>query len=1110
MKKSKYFCIIIIAICLIVIPKKYTIAVENNIQTIQFKEDNLYKAVKQQLSDKIITNDDTTYTIKIDSNQLTQITSLKLNNEKITNIAGIDKFTNLKYLNLSNNNITNMDALSNLTKLKSLDIYGCSISDISPLNTLTNLENLNISRNKLNDSTTSSDNAISKISNLNKLKTLNMSHNGLRTTQGIGNFTNLTDLDLYDNLISDLNEIENLTKLQNLNLGENNERNKWKIQNVNSLNSLTQLKKFNFSQNNTSNIIGYINKLDNLEELQLEGNRIKDISELEKLVNLKSLNLYNNRITEIQSLTKLINLQEIILQKNNINNISCIYQDSNIVWPQIQKIDLAYNNIEKDSAIEYLCQKSSEKMIEFNYEYISNTTNLPHYDTNGVAYVTYEDFGARCDGEYDDFIAIRNAHIFANNNKCEVRATKGKIYHIFKYYEEPIVVKTNINWNNAQFIIHDEKIEGYSGRDKNISKINNMVDEDIITINEVSWTIDKNTKKINGIQSELESLNSKGYSKYLCVAQNSNKKQYIRYGNNSNSGDNQQDYFIIDSEENVKNDIQWDFETITDFTIYPIPNSELNIKNGNFITNALDGENEITYTKRGGGKIAYLARNICVYQSSNVKLSNINHTLTKDTLSGSYAGFIYTRICTDIELTNMQLFARKHGLAGRSTYDLNIYGTVNITCQNITSNDILNDSRWGIVATYFSKDVTFENCVLNRIDAHQGIYNLGIYNCEIGIKGLTLTGQGTLNVSGTTIKAPIFITLRKDYGSTWNGDVNIEDCTYVYNGKYSPKIFSYAFSYDDDKLHDFGYECKFPNVNINNLTVDNENNTKYKYVLIIPNNKNSVSTEATEQNKDYWPQSIRVNGCGFINNKIENPYVKITADKLEYLQNSNIVITNVAFDNFKKEENFKTNQNVTIKINKINNSTNSISITRLDDEVLVNKTLSKDFKYTFKDNGKYKIILSSTENTYGYTGKEEYSFEIDKGIQTIFELKKYQIQGEYIIKIKPKTKCSDFIKSINTNQKYIIKEADTEISENDFIKTGQTLITEDGKIYILIVIGDLNGSGKIGVLELARISKIGAGIEKNIKEIERMAIDANGDGQINIIDLAAISKLATE
>ena len=127
-----------------------------------------------------------------------------------------------------------------------------------------------------------------------------------------------------------------------------------------------------------------------------------------------------------------------------------------------------------------------------------------------------------------------------------------------------------------------------------------------------------------------------------------------------------------------------------------------------------------------------------------------------------------------------------------------------------------------------------------------------------------------------------------------------------------------------------------------------------------------------------------------------------------------------------------------------------------------------------------------------------------------FELKQYQIKDNYIVKIKPKTKYRDFIKEIETNQKYAIKEKDKEISGEDLIKTGQTLTTEDGHTYTLVVIGDLSGDGKIGIVELARISKIGSGKITYIKEIEKLAIDVNADGKINIIDLAAISKYAAE
>ena len=127
-----------------------------------------------------------------------------------------------------------------------------------------------------------------------------------------------------------------------------------------------------------------------------------------------------------------------------------------------------------------------------------------------------------------------------------------------------------------------------------------------------------------------------------------------------------------------------------------------------------------------------------------------------------------------------------------------------------------------------------------------------------------------------------------------------------------------------------------------------------------------------------------------------------------------------------------------------------------------------------------------------------------------FELNQYQIQDSYIVKIKPNTQYSEFIKDIKTNQKYTIKEKNTEISGEDLIKTGQTLTMEDGHTYTLVVIGDLSGDGKIGLVELARISKIGTGKITDIKEIEKMAIDVNVDEKINIIDLAAISKYAAE
>ena len=131
-------------------------------------------------------------------------------------------------------------------------------------------------------------------------------------------------------------------------------------------------------------------------------------------------------------------------------------------------------------------------------------------------------------------------------------------------------------------------------------------------------------------------------------------------------------------------------------------------------------------------------------------------------------------------------------------------------------------------------------------------------------------------------------------------------------------------------------------------------------------------------------------------------------------------------------------------------------------------------------------------------------------IQRKFETDQYKKVNDYIVKIKPNTTYNELIKNIQTNQTYTVKEGSKVISGTDIIKTGQVLTTQIGEQYTLVVLGDLNGDGKISLVELARISKIGAGKIKDYKEIEKMAIDANADGSINILDMAAISKLAVE
>ena len=865
-------------------------------QTIVFYDKNLYNSIILQLNGKIknqnVNDVNKTYSIIMNTNDIEDITELKLDNCDIINISGIDNFINITTLNLSNN--------------------------------------------KLKDSEDSNDVITEQLKSLTFLKDLNLSHNYLKYTSGLENLANLEKLNLYDNAISNLSGLNNLQNLKYLNLGENNEKELHTIESLENINTLTGLRFLDFSNNNTPDIIKNLYNLTNLEELFLQSNKIERITKasednnprLENLKKLQILNLYDNNIVDrsLYSLTLLTNLKELNLGKTDIRKIDrFVNNQDEIIWQNLEKIDISnnkylytlyigeqsnndYTRVEKNQETidklkekNYIDNQGETKNVEINYEYLSNIDNLPNHDEKGIAYVTYEDFGARCDGTYDDFIAIRNAHIFANENGYEVRATEGRTYHIFKYYEDAVSINTNVNWENATFIIHDEEIDNFFGRYKNLFKVSNF--KDMITLNQSEinnvsgFKINKNTKQIP-IENYLTNLNEKGYKKYLCVAENSNKKQFIRAGINANNGYTQQDYFTIDSQGNLLNDIQWDFDEITSLKIYAILNSELKIQNGQFISNKLDSKNEATYTRSGSGKDIYFHRNIYIENAANVSISNINHLLSEDEISGSYRGFLYANIGYNINISNCKLYARKFKTSGRSTYDLNLKAIVNCNCENITSNndndEILDSNRWGIVATYYCKDVLFKNCILNRIDAHEGIYNLTIDDCNIGIYGITIAGQGTLNVINTQITAESFINLRSDYGSTWNGDINIIDCLYKYKGTYMPKLFYYKININEEgRVHEYGYKCKFPDVNVSNLKINledvskkNNGEPKYNALYIIPNindiNKN-MESGSNIIDKDYWPSKIIIKGYKFINDNNEilnnNETIEVVAKK---------------------------------------------------------------------------------------------------------------------------------------------------------------------------------------------------------------------------------------
>jgi hypothetical protein len=66
------------------------------------------------------------------------------------------------------------------------------------------------------------------------------------------------------------------------------------------------------------------------------------------------------------------------------------------------------------------------------------------------------------------------------------------------------------------------------------------------------------------------------------------------------------------------------------------------------------------------------------------------------------------------------------------------------------------------------------------------------------------------------------ISFRSDYGSTWEGDVVIRNCTWI--PACGDTAWPYMFGVRNDGMHDFGYPCSMPrDITIDGLYVDDAN-----------------------------------------------------------------------------------------------------------------------------------------------------------------------------------------------------------------------------------------------------------------------------------------------
>lgn len=447
-------------------------------------------------------------------------------------------------------------------------------------------------------------------------------------------------------------------------------------------------------------------------------------------------------------------------------------------------------------------------------------------------WVRYSDFGAKGDGKTDDMAAIVATHVFANQHNLTVKADDKATYYIGAK-KLTADVRTNTDFGTAAFLIDDTKVE-----DRNAH---------VFSVNSGKQSF--KPANVTSLKRNQQKLDISLPGPCLVTVTDSNVKRYIRYGANQNNGSAQTDVFVVDKNGvvDVNTPIIWDFDQVTDIVVLPIDETELTITGGKFTTIA---NQEVS-------KYNYYARGIAI-RRSNVVVDGLEHRIIGEGEFGApYNGFISITNCAYVKVKNTILTGHKVyktiGSAGvevsMGTYDININRALNITFENCSqTNDINNSAYWGIMGSNYCKNLLYDRCTFSRFDAHMGVANATIRNSTLGHQGINAIGSGTFIVENSTIRGNNLINLRSDYGSTWEGEFIIRDCVFVPRGVKSGSVNLIGGS--NSGQHDFGYTCYMPEkITIENLKIEDAGHPEnYKGPAIFANfNKDRIDETHVEK-----------------------------------------------------------------------------------------------------------------------------------------------------------------------------------------------------------------------------------------------------------------------
>jgi len=269
-----------------------------------------------------------------------ETTSLDLSKKGAGSAAlkDIAKLTELTSLKLSDNKIDELDFLTPLKKLTSLDLSNNKISDITPLKKLSSLRTLHLDGNEIKD--------FSPLYDIDSLSMLTIGQMDISASQLKELKAKLPNCIIYsDDAKEDVVEIKLGGKTFKNNVTEL-DLSGCDVHDITLLSACTKLEKLDLSDNSISDISALVD-LPNLKELDISNNRISDISPLMSVPKLEYLNLSGNRIKSVAALQDLSGLTELNVSGNELGSIAAIGRLTNLKTLWMDKVGLSDADLEE-------------------------------------------------------------------------------------------------------------------------------------------------------------------------------------------------------------------------------------------------------------------------------------------------------------------------------------------------------------------------------------------------------------------------------------------------------------------------------------------------------------------------------------------------------------------------------------------------------------------------------------------------------------------------------------------------------------------------------------------------------------------------------------------